>query len=154
MEQHDKQPSFFEKYWWCIAILLGLAYCSSVENKNSTHSLAGHRTYVETTSTGATHDVTIRDEEPPVEEDDPDTTNDESNDKPVGFYGTQTMRVYSQESGNTYTLDIDVDEDGQITQIYFPKGGWLTFTGCYLDDDHNATCVDDENSSTWEFSGQ
>jgi hypothetical protein len=52
------------------------------------------------------------------------TTSDETKSATVEYYNPQTG--YSA----TYTLDVDV-EDGQVTKIHFPNGG-------YLDEDHIA----------------
>ncbi len=81
-------------------------------------------------------------------EDDPDTTNDESNDQPVGFYGTDTMNACNQNSGNCY--DLDVDSDGEnIERLYFPKGGWVDIDDSDCD---NGTCTaTDENGTEWEL---
>src|SRR5688572_1944979 len=65
--------------------------------------------------------------------DDPATSNDESNDQPLGHFGTLTLEVTSFESGNTYTLDADVD-GATVERIYFPKGGWVDFIECELDE--------------------
>lgn len=108
--------------------------------------------HVETMTSGAFHKVTIRDD-PPDLEDDPYTTNDESNDQPVGFYGTRTLCVYNEGSGSTYTLDADVTEYAEVEQIYFPKGGWLYFHGCELDENLNGYCSDDDGDQ-WEFQGE
>jgi len=91
---------------------------------------------------------TYRYEDIPVYEDDEYTTNNESNDQAVGFYGTETMNVCNQSSGNCY--DLDVDSDGEnIERIYCPKGGWV--------DVEDSDCVDgsctatDENGNEWEL---
>ncbi len=58
--------------------------------------------------------------------DDPGTSNDESNDQPAGHFGTVTVSVTNQGSGNTYSLDADIE--GQILhRLYFEKGGWVDF---------------------------
>jgi hypothetical protein len=84
--------------------------------------------------------------------DDPSTSNDESNDQPVGYFGSQTLVVSSLESGNTYTLDVELN-GLEVERIYFPKGGWVDFLeGCELDEDFTGECLD-ENSRTWTFEG-
>lgn len=133
------------KVFWIIAIVAALAYCG--RDKPSAHEQA-----VVTTESGAGHEVTYRDEPPEEQEDDPDTTNDESNDQPLRHFGTETLCIASASSGNTYTLDVELD-DNEVSQIYFPKGGWLYFTGCELDDELNGECVDDHGDS-WEFQGK
>ena len=75
--------------------------------------------------------------------DDPATTNDESNDQPLGHLGSETVTAHSYESGNTYTLDADVDGT-ELSRLYFPKGGWVDFTDCELDSDGSASCTDEE----------
>ena len=82
--------------------------------------------------------------------DDPSTSNDESNDQPVGYFVSQTLVVSSLESGNTYTLDVELNSL-EVERIYFPKGGWVDFPGgCELDEDFTGECLD-ENSRTWTF---
>lgn len=87
-----------------------------------------------------------------VEEDDPETTNDEANDQPVSFFGTVTLSVYNHDSGNDYTLDGDI-EDGTLERLYFPKGGWVDFWDCELDDDLTGTCYDEEGRG-WDIQGE
>jgi hypothetical protein len=84
--------------------------------------------------------------------DDPYTSNDESNDQPVGYFGTLTMSVSSLESGNSYTLDADVDGT-TVDRVYFPKGGWVDFFDCELDDGLIGTCLD-ERGRSWSFDGE
>ncbi|MEN9338104.1 MAG: hypothetical protein RIQ41_418 [Candidatus Parcubacteria bacterium] len=38
--------------------------------------------------------------------------------------GTETIEVYSYESGNYYTLDADIS-NGEVESIYFPSGGYI-----------------------------
>jgi hypothetical protein len=84
--------------------------------------------------------------------DDPSTSNDESNDQPVGHFGSDALVVSSLESGNTYTLDVELD-GLEVERIYFPKGGWVDFLGgCELDEDFTGECLD-ETSRTWTFEG-
>ena len=84
--------------------------------------------------------------------DDPTTTNDESNDQPIGHWGTITMCVGTTHNGRQYTLDVDL-EGLEVQTIYFPKGGNVDFIGCELDDQLTGTC-DDERGREWEFSGE
>ncbi len=80
--------------------------------------------------------------------DDYSTTNDESNDQPVGFYGTDTMYACNGNSGNCY--DLDVDSDGEnVERMYFPKGGWVDID--YSDCDDGYCYVEDENGTEWEL---
>jgi len=58
--------------------------------------------------------------------DDPNTSNDESNDQPLGHFGTVALLVYDISSGHEYTLDADL-EDREVQRLYFPKGGWVDF---------------------------
>jgi hypothetical protein len=84
--------------------------------------------------------------------DDPSTSNDESNDQPVGYFGSKTLVVSNLESGNTYTLDVELN-GLEVERIYFPKGGWVDFIGgCEIDEDLTGECLD-ENSLTWTFEG-
>ncbi|MDO8623467.1 MAG: hypothetical protein Q7R52_04425 [archaeon] len=92
--------------------------------------------------------ATQRYEDTPTFGDDSYTTNDESNDQPVGFYGTDTMYACNQSSGNCY--DLDVDSDGEnVERIYFPKGGWVDVD--YSDCDDGYCYVEDENGTEWEL---
>lgn len=80
--------------------------------------------------------------------DDPITSNDESNDQPVGFYGTETMTACNQSSGNCY--DLDVDSNGEnIERIYFPKGGWVDIDSSECEDGY--CYAEDENGTEWEL---
>jgi hypothetical protein len=83
--------------------------------------------------------------------DDPATSNDESNNQPVGHLGTVTLLVYNVSSGHEYTLDADV-EGGEVQRLCFPKGGWVDFNSSEIDSDGNGTGID-ENGRHWEFSG-
>lgn len=84
----------------------------------------------------------------PTYEDDEYTSNDESNDQPVGFYGTETMNVCNESSGNCY--DLDVDSDGEnIERIYFPKGGWVDVDSSDCSDGY--CYAEDENGNEWEL---
>lgn len=86
------------------------------------------------------------------DEDDPDTSNDESNDQPAGHFGTLTLSVCYPATGRCY--DVDADLSGTtLERIYFPKGGWVDFDGCDLDDDYSGEC-DDENGRSWEINGE
>lgn len=92
--------------------------------------------------------ATERYEYTPSYVDDPYTTNDESNDQPVGFYGTETVYACNQSSGNCY--DLDADSDGEsIERLYFPKGGWVDID--YSDCDGGYCYLEDENGNEWEI---
>jgi len=85
-------------------------------------------------------------------EDHPDTSNDESNDQPVGHFGTLTISVCYPATGKCY--DIDADLSGTtLDRLYFPKGGWVDFDSCELDEDLTGEC-EDENGKTWEINGE
>lgn len=91
---------------------------------------------------------TFRYAETPSFEDDIGTTNNESNDQPVGFYGTDTMYACNQSSGNCY--DLDVDSDGEsVERIYFPNGGWVDANSSDCDDGY--CYVEDEDGTEWEL---
>lgn len=83
--------------------------------------------------------------------DDPSTTNDESNDQPLGHFGSRTISVTYANSGNTYDVDADV-EDGEVKRLYFAKGGWVDFDASDIDADGNGTGTD-EQGREWEFNG-
>lgn len=86
------------------------------------------------------------------QQDDPKTTNDESNDQPIGHYGTVTVYVHNQSSQNSYYLDADM-EGFDLQRLYFPKGGWVDFRGCLLDERYTGEC-EDENGTGWEINGE
>jgi hypothetical protein len=86
------------------------------------------------------------------ESDDPETSNDESNDQPVGHFGTITLDAHNISSGNSYPLDADVN-GFDVERIYFERGGWVDFYSCELDDDYSGYCTD-ENGNDWEFQGE
>lgn len=94
---------------------------------------------------------TIRREYTP-QEDDPSTTNDESNDKLVGYFGTMTVLATSEQSGNQYTLDADIS-GSILTRLYFPKGGWVDFPDCELDGGFCGEC-EDEEGRLWTIEGE
>lgn len=62
--------------------------------------------------------------------------------------GTETIEACSEESGNCYDLDADID-DGSIDEIYFPNGGYLYF-GADIDSDGEASDID-QNGEGWDF---
>lgn len=95
--------------------------------------------------------ATVRTEFEPAA-DDAATTNDESNDQPVGHFGSVTIEVTSAESGHTYTLDAEVD-GMTLERIYFPKGGWVDFPDCEIDEDLCGDC-EDEQGRSWTFEGE
>ena len=85
----------------------------------------------------------------PIFEDDLDTTNNESNDQPVGFYGTETVEACNLSSGNCYEVDVDINDD-EIETIYFYKGGHVHLD--YSDCDYAGYCYGvDESGVEWEF---
>lgn len=85
---------------------------------------------------------------PPTFEDNPETTNNETNDQPTGYYGTETVEACNESSGNCYELDADFDGE-MVTTIYFPKGGNLDFDDGYCED---STCYGtSEEGDEWYF---
>jgi len=84
--------------------------------------------------------------------DDPTTSNNESNDQPRGHFGTLTLSVCYLQSGNCYPLDGDI-AGTTLHRLYFPKGGWIDFTSCELDEDLNGQCTD-EQGRPWQINGQ
>lgn len=93
-------------------------------------------------------DQSSRGNPPASEPDDPYTTNDESNDQPVGYYGTDTKSVTTPHNGHSYELDVDYD-DGEPSTIYFPKGGHVDVGDC--SSSYGYTYCQDENGREWEF---
>jgi hypothetical protein len=77
----------------------------------------------------------------PLQEDDLTTTNDESNDQPLGHYGVITLCVTNYGSGNSYPLDAEMD------------GFNVDFIDCTLDEDMTGEC-DDEEDRGWIFDGE
>jgi hypothetical protein len=41
----------------------------------------------------------------------------------------------------------------ELQRVYFPKGGWVDFPGCDLDEDLTGSCEDEEGRS-WEIDGE
>jgi hypothetical protein len=62
--------------------------------------------------------------------------------------GTETINACSEESGNCYDLDADI-ENGLINEIYFPNGGYLYF-GADIDSNGEASDFD-QNGDAWDF---
>lgn len=80
--------------------------------------------------------------------------------QPAGHFGTMTLEALNVNSGNQYPLDADVDDDSTdvsdthtLHRLYFPKGGWIDFADCELDEDYSGTCLD-ENGREWEIMGE
>lgn len=59
-----------------------------------------------------------------------------------------TVDYYNPETGYSATYDLDVEvEDGELSTIYFPNGGFLDSSHIYpeaLDSDGRVSVVDDE----------
>ena len=72
-------------------------------------------------------------------------------DQPVRHFGALTLEVESCRSGNTYTLDVELD-GLEVERIYFPKGGWVSFNSCELDEDYTGEC-EDSRGRAWAFHG-
>ena len=83
---------------------------------------------------------------------DPFTTNAETNDQPLGHFGTVTVEISSQDSGNTYTLDAEIDGT-TLERVYFPKGGWVDFYSCEVGEDFTGDC-EDEEGRWWTLEGE
>ncbi|MBU0731271.1 hypothetical protein KKC88_00145 [Patescibacteria group bacterium] len=84
------------------------------------------------------------------ETDDPYTSDNEYNDQPVGYYGTETMEACNLSSGNCYDLDVEIYGD-EIERIYFPKGGWVDMYDSEWDEYSGEGWGEDENGTEWEF---
>ena len=81
----------------------------------------------------------------------PETTNHESNDQPLGHFGTCTIQCCYASSGNSYPLDADVDGN-EVKRVYFEKGGWVDFDDSEIDDSGVGHGTD-EQGKEWEFEG-
>lgn len=96
--------------------------------------------------TAPSHTVESR----PILIDDSSTTNDESNDQPLGYYGTETVSACTTHNGTCYDLDVDIEDD-EVVKIYFPKGGYIYLhdaVNCYSGD----TCYGyDRDDREWEI---
>lgn len=86
------------------------------------------------------------------DDDDPTTSNDESNDQPLGHFGTISLKVCNLQSGNCYPLDGELT-GSSLNRLYFPKGGWVDFSDCELEEDMTGECVD-ENGKSWRIEGE
>jgi hypothetical protein len=71
-----------------------------------------------------------------VDEDDGESLEEGAHEATVDYYNPSTGW------SNTYDLDVEV-EDGRVTEIRFPNGGYITADE-ELDDEGNATVYDDE----------
>jgi len=62
--------------------------------------------------------------------------------------GKEAIEACNESSGNCYSLEAEI-EDGVITKIYFPNGGYLTFLA---DINSNGEASDiDKNGDQWNF---
>lgn len=66
------------------------------------------------------------------------------------FAGTTTIDVYNPRSGNSYSLEADVN-DGQVERIYFPNGGWSDMSSS--DVSFGSGSGTDIEGREWEFDG-
>lgn len=126
----------------CLAIavvaILAISSCSSNDSSG---------VYQEGDLSNGGGTPTIRYDDYPTYDDYPDTTNDESNDQPLGYYGTDTVYACNEDSGNCYDLDADFS-DGEVERLYFPKGGWVDMD--WSDDCSGGDCyAEDENGTEW-----
>lgn len=65
--------------------------------------------------------------------------------------GTYTVEACSDNSGNCYGLDADIDQ-GQIETIYPPNGGYVGIYSADVDSDGDASGSDDgDNEDYWRF---
>lgn len=121
---------------------------------SNTGSISGNKQELESdayykgdmSNTGGT--PTYRYSDTPSYSDNYYTTDDESNNQAVGFYGTDTMYACNGSSGNCY--DLDVDSDGEnIERLYFEKGGWVDID--YSDCEDGFCYAEDENGNEWEL---
>jgi hypothetical protein len=113
-----------------LSLCLLLTACSNTKTKSEHEVQKGNPSHSGDTAT------VRKPYTPPA--DDPTTSNDESNDQPVGHFGTVTLVVFNYSSGNEYTLDADVD-GGEVQRLYFPKGSWLDFDSSEIDSDGNGS---------------
>ena len=67
---------------------------------------------------------------------------------PAGFSGSDNMEACNNETGNCYDLEIDSDGEN-IERINFPNGGWRDVD--YSDCDGGYCVVEDEDGTEWEL---
>lgn len=139
-----------------VIALIGLLVVGSVLTSNNEEYDTGE-VLSDSTYSGYEPETTYFDEygydyndrsDPPTFEDDPYTTNDETNDQPTGYYGTETVEACNDDTGECYELDADFSGD-DIETVYFPKGGHLDFDseGC-----DGSTCYGtSEEGEEWYF---
>lgn len=131
--------------WWAIGLIICLAFLYKWQLKDQAVEVRQG----DLSKRGGT--ATVR--KPFVrQEDDASTSNDESNDQPVGHFGTITLKVFNPRSGRTYTLDAEIS-DRSVSRIYFPRGGWVDFDQCELDENLEGECADEEGRD-WVFKGE
>jgi hypothetical protein len=90
--------------------------------------------------------ATVREPYTP-KQDDSATSNDESNDHPLGHFGSVTLYAYNSSSGHTYTLDADV-ENGEFNVYIFQRADGVDFDFGEIDSDGNGRGTD-ENGRFW-----
>lgn len=65
-----------------------------------------------------------------------------------------TVDYYNPETGHSATYDLEVEvQDCEVTQINFPKGGWMDedhIDPAALDEDGNAN-VEDDRGRSWDI---
>lgn len=135
----EKTKDKWKVLFW-VALMIFIIWIIASDSRDNTKIQKG-----DLFNTGGT--PTIR-KTPPVLTDDPVTSNDESNDQPIGYYGTETVEACNLSSGNCYDLDVDIWDD-YIERAYFSKGGWVDFYDSYCDDEY--CWGEDENGTEWEF---
>lgn len=66
--------------------------------------------------------------------------------------GTYTVVACSDNSGNCYDVDVDINS-GSIYMLYFSNGGYIDIYGADVDSDGNASGDSDEDYWTFEVDG-
>lgn len=92
---------------------------------------------------------TYRTKKIPDIKDNPNTSDNESNDHPLGYFGNRTVFACRYRECNEYDIDYYKDK---VERVYFEKGGWVDMDEDKSDCDLEKYCVTlDENGDEWEF---
>lgn len=126
-----------------ILLVLGGLYIVSLIFGGGSKSYDDYDDYSEDKYQNEYYDSDDREED--EDENDYDESIDGTYEADVSYYNPDTD--YSAE----YTLDVEI-EDGELTTIYFPKGGWLDESHIYsVEAEFNTYLyVEDDEGREWE----